>query len=345
MYDWAEFRHFRYLLAILEKEGFRAAAEDLRTAQPNLSVQARQFQENASIRLYRKTKSGRIRITETGMAFMTLARFLLETRQEVIDTLMALERGELGSLHLGYTSLADPILFRDLCALQKEIAPACQIRLSHGDTVQLGKEVLERSLDAALVTLPIEHPDLRVELLRSDRLVCCLRRDDPLAIKLAIKPHDLQERLSVLFHPDRHPEAHERLLELFTDAGIQIREYSCATHPSELQSLVREGYGIALLREGTTLDDALTTRPVAGVSWTVDMAIIYRRDTHSKSLPLLVKRLKRNLGLSRVQGSPSRVSNGHATSTAMRRLPQPEKTVSTQLNLLDAMEGKRGKCA
>ncbi|SEG63301.1 regulatory helix-turn-helix protein, lysR family [Bryocella elongata] len=51
MYDWAEFRHFRYLLAILEKEGFRAAAEFLYTTQPNLSVQARQFQENLSVRL------------------------------------------------------------------------------------------------------------------------------------------------------------------------------------------------------------------------------------------------------------------------------------------------------
>lgn len=27
MHDWAEFRHFRYLLAILEEQGFRAAAD------------------------------------------------------------------------------------------------------------------------------------------------------------------------------------------------------------------------------------------------------------------------------------------------------------------------------
>ncbi len=49
MYDWAELRHFRYLLVILEKQGFRVAAEELHTSQPNLTVQARQFQENASV--------------------------------------------------------------------------------------------------------------------------------------------------------------------------------------------------------------------------------------------------------------------------------------------------------
>ncbi|MFC5862347.1 LysR family transcriptional regulator [Acidicapsa dinghuensis] len=56
MYDWAEFRHFRYLLKILEKRGFRPAAEELFTSQPNLTVQARQFQDNASVRSFIKRK-------------------------------------------------------------------------------------------------------------------------------------------------------------------------------------------------------------------------------------------------------------------------------------------------
>ena len=70
MYDWAEFRHFLYLLKILEKGGFRIAAEELHTSQPNLTVQARRFQNHASVRLFRKSKSGRIRPTETGIAFI-----------------------------------------------------------------------------------------------------------------------------------------------------------------------------------------------------------------------------------------------------------------------------------
>ena len=96
MYDWAELRHFRYLLTILERQGFRVAAEELHTSQPNLSVQARQFQENASVRLYKKLKNGRIRPTESGLAFIALAKLLLETRDEVINALIAIERGEIG---------------------------------------------------------------------------------------------------------------------------------------------------------------------------------------------------------------------------------------------------------
>ena len=73
MNDWAEFRHFRYLLAILEKRGLRAAAEELHTSQPNLTVQARQFQDHAGVRLFRRARSGHIRPTESGAAADDLA--------------------------------------------------------------------------------------------------------------------------------------------------------------------------------------------------------------------------------------------------------------------------------
>ena len=154
MYDWAELRHFRNLLAILERQGFRAAAEELHTSQPGLTVQARRFQENASIRLFQKTRTGRIRPTETGVAFIALARELLETRDEVIDTLIAIERGEINTLRFGCAPLVDQSLFRSFCGLQKEILPSCSIRPMHADPAQLAEEVVSGAVDAAIVTLP-----------------------------------------------------------------------------------------------------------------------------------------------------------------------------------------------
>src|SRR3982074_3072139 len=142
MYDWAELRHFRYLLTILERQGFRVAAEELHTSQPNLSVQARQFQENASVRLYKKLKNGRIRPTETGLAFITLAKLLLDTRDEVINALIAIERGEIGSVRFGCAPLVDKGLFRTLCELHKEIPTVCPARPTHGDPARLAEEVV-----------------------------------------------------------------------------------------------------------------------------------------------------------------------------------------------------------
>jgi DNA-binding transcriptional LysR family regulator len=243
MYDWAEFRHFRYLLKILEKGGFRAAAEELYTSQPNLTVQARQFQDQASVRLFRRLKNGQIRPTETGIAFIALARLLLEVREEVINALIAIERGEVSMVRFGSTPLADQKLFRTLCALHKELLPTCGVRPTHGDAGVLAQEVAGGIVDAAIITLPLKHPELHIELLRHDRMVVCLRREDPLARKAALETADLRANLTVFYDPQRHPEAHTRPLELLIDAGISVPEYSRASHPSEMQALVKEGHG------------------------------------------------------------------------------------------------------
>lgn len=293
MYEWAEFRHFLYLLKILEKGGFRIAAEELHTSQPNLTVQARKFQDHASVCLFRRLKNGQIRPTETGYAFITLARSVLEVRDEVIDALVAIERGEIGMVRFGSTPLVDPNLFRSFCALHREILPRIVVRPTHGDTEQLATEILDGVVDAAIVTLPFLQPDFHIEELRRDRIVVCLRKDHPLAVKPVLHVSDLQGSLTVIYHPQRHPDAHIRLVELLGGAGVTLGEYSCASHPSEMQTLVKEGYGFALIREGTLLEEGLIIRHIAGVNWTVDTAAIYHKRRYPKTVPILVKKLKR----------------------------------------------------
>jgi DNA-binding transcriptional LysR family regulator len=266
MYEWAEFRHFKYLLAILELQGFRAAAEQLHTAQPNLSIQAKQFQESASIRLYNKMKDGRIKPTETGIAFKFIAKTVLDAREEAIEALIAIERGDITTVRFGCSPLADQALFNDFCQMHKEFLPNCQIRQERSDTTQLIEDVVKGAIDAALVTLPLDNAALQVEEVKRDRLVACLRKDDPLSFKSSLLPKDLQSNLSVFYHPQRHPDAHLRLLELLEHVGVRIEDYSRASHPTEMQALVKDGCGIALVREGAALDSALTTRPVTGLT-------------------------------------------------------------------------------
>jgi DNA-binding transcriptional LysR family regulator len=324
MYDWAEFRHFRYLLAILEKRGFRAAAEELHTSQPNLTVQARQFQDNAGVRLFRRSRAGHIRATESGAAFIGLARHLLEVRDEVIDAIAAIERGEIASVSCASSSLVDQQLFRELCSMQKRLVPSAALRPTHGDVPQLVEEIQAGVVDIALVTLPLEHPDIHVEELRHDRLVACIRKDSPFALKSALAVADLKEHLRIFYHPQKHPDAHGRLLEMLSSAGVQLREYSRASHPSEMQALVREGFGIALVREGMALDDQLTSRPVTGIEWTIDTALVYHKQRHPKTIPILVRQFKKQFGQQRLN------NDSELASIAMNStLKRPNVSVSS----------------
>jgi hypothetical protein len=160
-----------------------------------------------------------------------------------------------------------------------------------------------------------------------------LRRDNPLAKKAALNAVDLQQNLTVLYHPQRHPDAHEMLLEFLADAGVKLDEFSLASHPSEMQMLVKEGFGFTLIREGTPLDDELTTRPIAGVDWAVNTAVIYHQHRHPKTVPILVKRFRRQFR-NETNGTAANGTPVLPQTRSIRRPPQPIKKPPVQMSLL-----------
>ena len=296
MNDAAEFRHFRYLLAVAEHRGFRAAAEKLNTSQPALSRQAKEFQEEFQIELFHKTKSGRIRLTPTGVAFIPIAHDLLEARDEAIAALIFIHKQQSSLLRIGFTSIADEETCRVACEFHKQLAPSCAIRPSIADTMSLLNELAADEIDAAIVTLPVEDERLQVEKIREDPLVVCIRADHPLAAKPLLTPSDLEANLRILAHPGHHPLAHRRLMNMLSEIGIVLNEHARASHPHETQTLVKNGFGFGLLREGTPLQHDLTTRRIAGVNWAVDTAIVFKKATKLKTLPILARNLRRRFG-------------------------------------------------
>ena len=175
--NWAEFRHFRYLLAIVEHKGFRAAAEHLRTAEPNLSVQAKQFQEAFAIQLFKRGKNGSMELTETGVAFKAIAQGVLDARDEAIAALIAIERGQIRALNLGCATFVDPEVFRIACEIHKEVVPSCPIRPTHGDAIQLVQELVLGEIDAAIMTMPAA----RASSCASSLAICSTGRSSPTA--------------------------------------------------------------------------------------------------------------------------------------------------------------------
>jgi DNA-binding transcriptional LysR family regulator len=226
--------------------------------------------------------------------------------------------------------------------MHKEILPSCFVRPTHGDTGQLAEEVVAGEVDAAIVTLPLKHQELHIEELRRDRLVVCLRQDHPLAKKVALSTTDLQYNLAVLYHPQRHPDAHELLLEQLADAGVKVEDFSHASHPSEMQTLVKDGYGFTLLREGTPLDSELTTRPVTGVNWTVATAMIYHKLRHPKTIPILLTQLRKGLEIDTKATLLSTISDlADAAVVTGKRPSRPVPNGPVQLSLLAVTEAER----
>jgi len=291
--DYAEFRHLKYLLAIVEHKGLRAAAEALNITEPSLSRQAREFQQHYKLKFYLRSKTGRIEITRTGQALPIIFGDLLEARDEAIAALEAIERGEAETLRIGCTPFIDKRICDKAVQLQRELVPASKIKLSRDNTAPLLHELVHDHLDAAIVSLPVTREDLRIELVKRERFVVCIPADHPLAKKPALSAADLSHNLTVFRRPSLHPEAHARLLELLADLGVWFEEHAHISHPHEMLEAVKNGEGFGLIREGTPMIEGVATRPIIGVNWTFDTAVVFPRNPKSRIVPVIAKHLKR----------------------------------------------------
>ena len=105
---------------------------------------------------------------------------------------------------------------------------------------------------------------LRIKVLERERLVVCLRSDDPLAGDMAISPAALDGKLSIFDYQRYHPAAYARIIELLEELGITPRPCTPTMNSEHIQWMVREGMGYALVRAGRPLIEGLASRPIAG---------------------------------------------------------------------------------
>jgi hypothetical protein len=100
-----------------------------------------------------------------------------------------------------------------------------------------------------------------------------------------------------------------------------------------MQMLVKEGFGFTLIREGTPLDDELTTRPIAGVDWAVNTAVIYHQQRHPKTVPILVKKFRRQFR-NETNGTAANGTPVSLQARSIRKPPQPIRNKPVQMSLL-----------
>src|SRR6266513_559644 len=101
-----ELRHLKYFVAVAEVLSFTKAAGKLHLAQPSLTRQIRDLEEEIGVRLLNRTKS-QVSLTEEGRSFLVDARRILALAGESVLAVQRLSRGEIGQLNIAYLSNFD----------------------------------------------------------------------------------------------------------------------------------------------------------------------------------------------------------------------------------------------
>jgi len=97
-----ELRHLRYFVAAAEELHFRRAAERLGIAQPALSQQIQQLEQEIEALLFHRLTRG-VELADAGRVFLDDARAILDHVEQAKAKAQRVARGDQGMIRIGFT--------------------------------------------------------------------------------------------------------------------------------------------------------------------------------------------------------------------------------------------------
>nr|BAD11151.1 putative LysR -type regulator [Arthrobacter sp. BA-5-17] len=240
-----ETRHLRYFVAVAEERHFGRAAARLHMAQPPLSQQIKQLEEQLGTQLLvRSTR--KVELTAAGELLLERGRRILEDLDSLESDVSRVGAGIHGVLRVGFTGSATYRLMPQIVREAKEKMPGLLLNVQ-GEmlTPQLVAGLDDHSLDVAVLRPPVRSPSLQLKFLEHDELVVVLPDDSPLAEFGTLSLKQLADEPFVAY------PMNSAVSGIFVDAcraaGFYPRIVQEAKETSTLLSFVAAGAGVALI--------------------------------------------------------------------------------------------------
>ena len=241
-----ELRHLRYFATVGELLNFTKAAQKLRVAQPALSRQIRDLEEELGVQLLERGARA-AKLTEAGAVFLVEARAVLERADEAVKAARAVARGERGEIHVGYA----PSLTIELlpCALHSfhNVAPGVHVKLHDLSSEEMLRGLGEGKFSLCLVARPEKSSmrGLKFEMLQEYPICVGVPANHRLARAKSVKLEQILDAPLVAYSRTEYPEYHVMLKELFAKLGATPRVIE--EHDSAPSLIAAAGIGRGLI--------------------------------------------------------------------------------------------------
>jgi DNA-binding transcriptional LysR family regulator len=144
-----ELRQLQAFEAVATELHFGRAAQRLFTSQPAISEQVRRLEQELGTPLLRRT-SRRVELTPAGVELLTRARAILADAREAAAAVRLLSEGAAGTLHVGVTPPAAPVLAPHLIAACAARSPGIVIEMCQMWLPGLYTALVEGRIDCAI---------------------------------------------------------------------------------------------------------------------------------------------------------------------------------------------------
>ena len=242
-----ELRHLRYFLAVGEALNFTKAAARLRVAQPAMSRQIQDLEDEIGVDLLRRSPRG-VALTAEGKLFLEEVRELLKRVDESVEKTRALARGEYGELHIGYSSVPTAEILPPALAAFRKAVPDVKLLLHDLSSEELIAGLHNATLELAIMVQPTgeQTAGIEFELLRTYPWCVALSAAHPFARLKSISLEKLAAQPLVVLRRKDYSEYHGILERIFAPISAKPRIAVECDSASSVITEVEAGRGIFL---------------------------------------------------------------------------------------------------
>lgn len=272
MVEDMNFKQLRYFTVIAEEKQITAAAKRLFVAQPALSYQLKQMEEELNVKLFTREPYG-IELTDAGRIFYNYAQQILALSKNAKTEIKQIEDGNFGSIKVGSVSSSVGSQPSEKMIIFAKQHPNVSFDIIEDNTYGILEKLKNQLIDLALVRTPFNHTNLNSKDIVEEPMVAITQQDyfsgkSKVTIKdLANKPLVIYRRFENMF------------IESFSRRGYQP---NFAVKCDDARTAILwcdKGLGIALVPESIAKTYAEgEVYEIEAASWRTHLQLVWRKD-------------------------------------------------------------------
>jgi DNA-binding transcriptional LysR family regulator len=242
-------RQLQFFIAVAEELSFSRAAIKLHVAQPSLSTQIKALEGEVGARLFDRDKR-HVSLTPAGRRFQIRVAAVLSLADSAKAEARFTERGQLGTIDLGYTALSmfSTALPHAIRRFRRQ-EPNVVVTLRELTSLEQLHELGERTLDVGVLRKVDVSAPKGISIIEWYRtpLVAAIPKDHPRAASGSLCLTDLKNEAFIMYPRQAGTGIYWQVMDLCTNAGFRPRVVREVLESSTIIGLVAAGVGIAIV--------------------------------------------------------------------------------------------------
>lgn len=241
-----DLRHLRYFIAVAEELHFTKAAKRLHIAQPPLSRQIRQLEEEIGVTLLQRTNRF-MELTDAGRIFLEKAKQILRATDSAVVETQRAQRGEIGKLAVGFFEHTSYTLLPPILRAYRERFPTVEVQLRWFRVIDQIDALMRGDVDISFIRPVTDLDDISKESLLREPFVLALPNTHRLAEQDSVSVKDCVDEPLLNYAYSLAPDFHNMIIRMCALAGFVPKIAAEVGQVYTALGLVSSGAGIAFV--------------------------------------------------------------------------------------------------